>query len=101
MTVFLNRDDFGFNIDVTLFDLAPPAVLNVSTADLVEILFYPPRKPVRVRTMTLISGGADGRVRRAVIQGDCTDRSGVWRARVRVTWPGVVRTSDDIFFTVR
>jgi len=82
-TISLN--DVGTDLQITIMEGA--AVVDVSSATVLQIELTSPGGIVSLKTAALVTTGTDGKIRYVTVSGDIT-RKGIWSYRGIVTFSG-------------
>lgn len=93
----IHYGDVGVNFNITVMN--GTAVLNVSGADDIYIIFQKPDGSDLTKTATLVTNGTDGNIRYTSVSGDL-DQVGTWQIQARVDFGASVFSTDIQKFKV-
>jgi len=93
----IHYGDIGVNFNITVMNGA--AVLNVSNANSISIIFQKPDGSDLIKTATLVTNGTDGNIRYASVSGDL-DQIGTWQIQAKVNFGASVFSTDIQKFKV-
>lgn len=88
----IHYGDIGVNFNITVMN--GTAVLDVSNADDIYIIFQKPDSSDLIKTASLITNGTDGNIRYTTVSGDL-DQVGTWQIQAKVDF-GISVFSTDI-----
>jgi hypothetical protein len=89
--------DIGVVFNITIMNGA--AVLNVSNANSISIIFQKPDGSDITKTAALVTNGTDGKIKYTTISGDL-DQVGTWQIQARVDFGASVFSTDVQKFKV-
>jgi hypothetical protein len=93
----IHYGDIGVNFNITVMN--GTAVLNVSNANSINIIFQRPDGSDLTKTATLVTNGTDGNIRYTSVSGDL-DQIGTWQIQARVNFGASVFSTDIQKFKV-
>jgi len=93
----IHYGDIGVNFNITVMNGA--AVLNVSNANSISIIFQKPDGSDLIKTATLVTDGTDGNIRYTSVSGDL-DQIGTWQIQAKVNFGASVFSTDIQKFKV-
>ena len=93
----IHYGDIGVNFNITVMN--GTAVLDVSNADDIYIIFQRPDGSDLTKTATLVTNGTDGNIRYTSISGDL-DQVGTWQIQAKVDFGASVFSTDIQKFKV-
>lgn len=93
----IHYGDIGVNFNITVMN--GTAVLNVSNANSINIIFQKPDGSDLTKTATLVTNGTDGNIRYTSVSGDL-DQVGTWQIQARVNFGASVFSTDIQKFKV-
>lgn len=93
----IHYGDIGVNFNITVMN--GTAVLNVSNANSINIIFQKPDGSDLTKTATLVTNGTDGNIRYTSVSGDL-DQVGTWQIQARVDFGASVFSTDIQKFKV-
>ena len=93
----IHYGDIGVNFNITVMNGA--AVLNVSNANSISIIFQKPDSTDLTKTATLVTNGTDGKIKYTTVAGDL-DQIGTWQIQARVNFGASVFSTDIQKFKV-
>ena len=93
----IHYGDIGVNFNITVMN--GTAVLNVSNANSINIIFQKPDGSDLIKTATLVTNGTDGNIRYTSVSGDL-DQIGTWQIQARVNFGASVFSTDIQKFKV-
>jgi len=93
----IHYGDIGVNFNITVMNGA--AVLNVSNANSISIIFQKPDASDITKTAALVTNGTDGKIKYTTISGDL-DQVGTWQIQARVDFGASVFSTDVQKFKV-
>lgn len=93
----IHYGDIGVNFNITVMN--GTAVLNVSNANSINIIFQKPDGSDLTKTATLVTNGTDGNIRYTSVSGDL-DQIGTWQIQARVNFGASVFSTDIQKFKV-
>lgn len=93
----IHYGDIGVNFNITVMN--GTAVLNVSNADNISIIFQKPDSSDLIKTASLITDGTDGNIRYTTVSGDL-DQIGTWQIQAKVDFGASVFSTDIQKFKV-
>jgi len=93
----IHYGDIGVNFNITVMNGA--AVLNVSNANSISIIFQKPDGSDLIKTATLVTNGTDGNIRYTSVSGDL-DQIGTWQIQAKVNFGASVFSTDIQKFKV-
>jgi hypothetical protein len=93
----IHYGDIGVNFNITVMN--GTAVLDVSNADDIYIIFQRPDGSDLTKTATLVTNGTDGNIRYTSVSGDL-DQVGTWQIQARVDFGASVFSTDIQKFKV-
>jgi hypothetical protein len=93
----IHYGDIGVNFNITVMN--GTAVLNVSNANNISIIFQKPDGSDLTKTASLITNGTDGKIKYATVAGDL-DQIGTWQIQARVDFGASVFSTDIQKFKV-
>lgn len=93
----IHYGDIGVNFNITVMN--GTAVLDVSNADNISIIFQKPDGSDLIKTASLITDGTDGNIRYTTIVGDL-DQVGTWQIQAKVDFTASVFSTDIQKFKV-
>ena len=97
MSSEIHYGDIGVNFNITVMN--GTAVLNVSNANSINIIFQKPDGSDLTKTATLVTNGTDGNIRYTSVSGDL-DQVGTWQIQARVDFGASVFSTDIQKFKV-
>ena len=97
MAFEIHYGDIGVNFNITVMN--GTAVLNVSNADSISIIFQKPDSSDLIKTASLITDGTDGNIRYTTVSGDL-DQVGTWQIQAKVDFGASVFSTDIQKFKV-
>ena len=97
MSSEIHYGDIGVNFNITVMN--GTAVLNVSNANSINIIFQKPDGSDLTKTATLVTNGTDGNIRYTSVSGDL-DQIGTWQIQARVNFGASVFSTDIQKFKV-
>jgi hypothetical protein len=93
----IHYGDIGVNFNITVMNGA--AVLNVSNANSISIIFQKPDSSDLTKTASLVTNGTDGKIKYTTVAGDL-DQIGTWQIQARVNFGASVFSTDIQKFKV-
>jgi hypothetical protein len=93
----IHYGDIGVNFNITVMN--GTAVLDVSNANSINIIFQKPDNSDLIKTASLITDGTDGNIRYTTVSGDL-DQIGTWQIQARVDFGASVFSTDIQKFKV-
>jgi hypothetical protein len=93
----IHYGDIGVNFNITVMN--GTAVLNVSNANSISIIFQKPDGSDLIKTATLVTNGTDGNIRYTSVSGDL-DQIGTWQIQAKVNFGASVFSTDIQKFKV-
>lgn len=93
----IHYGDIGVNFNITVMN--GTAVLDVSNADSISIIFQKPDSSDLIKTASLITDGTDGNIRYTTVSGDL-DQVGTWQIQAKVDFGASVFSTDIQKFKV-
>jgi len=93
----IHYGDIGVNFNITVMN--GTAVLNVSNASSISIIFQKPDGSDLIKTATLVTDGTDGNIRYTSVSGDL-DQIGTWQIQAKVNFGASVFSTDIQKFKV-
>lgn len=93
----IHYGDIGVNFNITVMN--GTAVLDVSNADDIYIIFQKPDSSDLIKTASLITNGTDGNIRYTTVSGDL-DQVGTWQIQAKVDFGASVFSTDIQKFKV-
>lgn len=93
----IHYGDIGVNFNITVMN--GTAVLDVSNANSINIIFQKPDGSDLTKTATLVTNGTDGNIRYTSVSGDL-DQIGTWQIQARVDFGASVFSTDIQKFKV-
>ena len=93
----IHYGDIGVNFNITVMN--GTAVLDVSNADDIYIIFQRPDGSDLTKTATLVTNGTDGNIRYTSVSGDL-DQIGTWQIQAKVDFGASVFSTDIQKFKV-
>lgn len=93
----IHYGDIGVNFNITVMN--GTAVLNVSNANSINIIFQKPDSSDLIKTASLITDGTDGNIRYTTVSGDL-DQVGTWQIQAKVDFGASVFSTDIQKFKV-
>jgi len=93
----IHYGDIGVNFNITVMN--GTAVLNVSNANSISIIFQKPDSSDLTKTAALTTNGTDGKIKYTTIAGDL-DQIGTWQIQARVDFGASVFSTDIQKFKV-
>ena len=93
----IHYGDIGVNFNITVMN--GTAVLDVSNANSINIIFQKPDGSDLTKTATLVTNGTDGNIRYTSVSGDL-DQVGTWQIQARVNFGASVFSTDIQKFKV-
>lgn len=93
----IHYGDIGVNFNITVMN--GTAVLDVSNANSINIIFQKPDGSDLTKTATLVTNGTDGNIRYTSVSGDL-DQIGTWQIQARVNFGASVFSTDIQKFKV-
>ena len=93
----IHYGDIGVNFNITVMN--GTAVLNVSNANSINIIFQKPDGSDLIKTATLVTNGTDGNIRYTSVSGDL-DQIGTWQIQAKVDFGASVFSTDIQKFKV-
>jgi hypothetical protein len=93
----IHYGDIGVNFNITVMN--GTAVLDVSNADDIYIIFQKPDSSDLIKTASLITDGTDGNIRYTTVSGDL-DQVGTWQIQAKVDFGASVFSTDIQKFKV-
>lgn len=93
----IHYGDIGVNFNITVMN--GTAVLNVSNANSINIIFQKPDNSDLIKTASLITDGTDGNIRYTTVSGDL-DQIGTWQIQAKVDFGASVFSTDIQKFKV-
>ena len=93
----IHYGDIGVNFNITVMN--GTAVLDVSNANSINIIFQKPDGSDLTKTATLVTNGTDGNIRYTSASGDL-DQIGTWQIQARVNFGASVFSTDIQKFKV-
>jgi hypothetical protein len=93
----IHAGDIGVNFNITVMN--GTAVLNVSNANSISIIFQKPDGSDLIKTATLVTDGTDGNIRYTSVSGDL-DQIGTWQIQAKVNFGASVFSTDIQKFKV-
>ena len=93
----IHYGDIGVNFNITVMN--GTAVLDVSNANSINIIFQRPDGSDLTKTATLVTNGTDGNIRYTSVSGDL-DQVGTWQIQARVNFGASVFSTDIQKFKV-
>jgi hypothetical protein len=93
----IHYGDIGVNFNITVMN--GTAVLNVSNANNISIIFQKPDGSDLIKTATLVTNGTDGNIRYTSVSGDL-DQIGTWQIQAKVDFGASVFSTDIQKFKV-
>ena len=97
MSSEIHYGDIGVNFNITVMN--GTAVLDVSNADDIYIIFQKPDSSDLIKTASLITDGTDGNIRYTTVSGDL-DQVGTWQIQAKVDFGASVFSTDIQKFKV-
>ena len=93
----IHYGDIGVNFNITVMN--GTAVLNVSNANSISIIFQKPDSSDLTKTAALTTNGTDGKIKYTTVAGDL-DQIGTWQIQARVDFGASVFSTDIQKFKV-
>jgi hypothetical protein len=93
----IHYGDIGVNFNITVMN--GTAVLNVSNANSISVIFQKPDGSDLIKTATLVTNGTDGNIRYTSVSGDL-DQIGTWQIQAKVNFGASVFSTDIQKFKV-
>jgi hypothetical protein len=93
----IHAGDIGVVFNITIMN--GTAVLNVSNANSISIIFQKPDSSDLTKTATLTTNGTDGKIKYTTVAGDL-DQIGTWQIQARVNFGASVFSTDIQKFKV-
>jgi hypothetical protein len=93
----IHYGDIGVNFNITVMN--GDAVLNVSNANSISIIFQKPDSSDLTKTASLVTNGTDGKIKYTTVAGDL-DQIGTWQIQARVDFGASVFSTDVQKFKV-
>jgi hypothetical protein len=93
----IHYGDIGVNFNITVMN--GTAVLNVSNANSISIIFQKPDSSDLTKTASLVTNGTDGKIKYTTVAGDL-DQIGTWQIQARVDFGASVFSTDVQKFKV-
>ena len=93
----IHYGDIGVNFNITVIN--GTAVLNVSNANSISIIFQKPDGSDLIKTATLVTNGTDGNIKYTSVSGDL-DQIGTWQIQAKVDFGASVFSTDIQKFKV-
>lgn len=93
----IHYGDIGVNFNITVMN--GTAVLNVSNANSINVIFQKPDGSDLIKTATLVTNGIDGNIRYTSVSGDL-DQIGTWQIQAKVDFGASVFSTDIQKFKV-
>jgi len=93
----IHYGDIGVNFNITVMN--GDAVLNVSNANSISIIFQKPDSSDLTKTASLATNGTDGKIKYTTVAGDL-DQIGTWQIQARVNFGASVFSTDIQKFKV-